>query len=201
MIRKRSVNAARPRGRPRSGLAHTAILDAALALIRERGFDAVTMEAIAERAGVGKTTVYRRWPSRELLVVEAIRRITLAMPVPDTGAVRSDLEVVQRGTLGMYRDPATAALLSGLVAAMARSEPIAHAVRTGFVATRRSAVRQVLRRGVARGELRRSLDIELTIDLLSGSFLVRLLITGAPIDERLSRAIVDAVLRSAAPGR
>ena len=183
-------------GRPRSDAAHSAILEASIALIRDVGFDAVTMEGIAARAGVGKATIYRRWTSRELLVAEAIRHITQLMPVPDTASTTLDLHTVMRGTLGMYKDPASAALLSGLVAAMARSDVIAEAVRSGFVATRRGAMRTVLERGMARGDLRAELDVDLAIDMLSGPPLVRLLVTGAPIDERLATSVVDMVLRA-----
>lgn len=189
------------RGRPRSEEAHDAILAASLALIREVGFDALAMDAIAARAGVGKATVYRRWKSKELLVVEAIGRIVRAVPDPDTGVTRGDLMALMRSTLRMYADPATSALLSGLVAAMARSEPIARAVRTGFVGMRREALRRVLRRAVERGELGPDTDLELALDLLSGPLLYRYLISGEEVDERLAQGVVDAVLRAFAAGR
>src|SRR6476469_1608721 len=112
-------------GRPRSDAAHDAILTAAIALVREVGYDAVTMDGIAARAGVGKATVYRRWASKEALVVEALGGILRAIPVPDTGTTRGDLLALLRVALAMYGDPATGMLLSGLVAAMARSAPIA----------------------------------------------------------------------------
>jgi AcrR family transcriptional regulator len=186
-------------GRPRSREAHEAILRTAIALIREVGYDALTMDAIAARAGVGKATVYRRWKSREALVVEAIGRIVAAVPDPETGSVEDDLMRLMRSTLGMYADPASAALLSGLVAAMARSEPIARAVRTGFVGMRRAAMRRALERGIARGELRAGTDVELALDLLSGPLFWRFLITGGPVDEPLAHGAVQAVLRTFAP--
>ena len=170
-----------------------------MALIREVGYDAVAMDAIAARAGVGKATVYRRWASKEALVVEAVGRIVRAIPVPDSGTAEGDLLLLLRSAVRMYQDPASAMLLSGLVAAMARSAPIAEAVRTGFVATWREAVRRVLERGQARGELRRGLDLELAIDLLGGALFYRYLLTGGPVDERLTRGVVDAVLRGLAP--
>lgn len=188
-----------PRGRPRSEEAHDAILDASLALIREVGFDALAMDAIAARAGVGKATVYRRWKSKELLVVEAIGRIVRAVPDPDTGSTEADLMVLMNATLRMYADPATAALLSGLVASMARSEPIARAVRGGFVGMRREALRRVLRRAIGRGELRADTDLELALDLLSGPLLYRYLVSGQAVDEPLARGAVHAVLRAFAP--
>lgn len=197
MERKRIVSS-RP-GRPRSEEAHRAILEATIALLREVGYDALAMEAIAARAGVGKATVYRRWSTKETLVAEAIERIMRSIPLPDTGTTRGDLRALMRASLGMYRDPATGTLLSGLVAAMARSERIAEAVRSGFVAAWRDTLRQVLEKGVARGDLRKGLDFELTIDLLSAPLLYRFLITGGSVDERLTRGVVEVVLRGLSP--
>jgi AcrR family transcriptional regulator len=189
----------RGRGRPRSEQAHAAILDAAVALIREVGYDAVAMETIAARAGVGKATVYRWWVSKELLVTEAIGRIVSTIAAPDTGRVEGDVLALMRATMAMYRDPASGALLSGLVAAMARSERVADAVRSGFVARWRDVMRVVLRRAAARGELRANADVEVAIDLLSGPPFYRYLMLGLPIDEPFTRAVVGTVLRGLAP--
>jgi AcrR family transcriptional regulator len=183
-------------GRPRSEEAHDAILTAAVALVREVGYDAVGMEAIAARAGVGKATLYRRWKDKESLVIEAVSRIVASIPVPDTGGLEGDLHALLRVALGMYGDPASGRLLSGLVAAMARSEPIARAIRGGFVGTWRDAVRAVLEHAAARGQLRPGADLGLAGDLLSAPFFYRFLLTGEPVDEPLARAIVDAVLRA-----
>jgi AcrR family transcriptional regulator len=199
MERKRIVNHRPSPGRPRSEEAHDAILRAAIALIRQVGYDAVTMDGIAAEAGVGKATVYRRWKAKEALVADAIRGIMLAVPVPDTGSTGGDLRALLRAALGMYRDPATGALLSGLVAAMARSAPIARAVRSGFGAVWRDAVGAVLRRGMARGELRAGLDLDLAIDLLSAPFFYRYLMTGGRVDESLARDVVGVVMRGLAP--
>jgi AcrR family transcriptional regulator len=192
--------AAVPRGpgRPRSAAAHSAILDAAIALIRELGYDAVTMDGIAARAGVGKATVYRRWAGKEALVADALHRIMRAVPVPDTGSARGDLRALLRSAMHMYRDPATGPLLSGLVAAMARSAPIAETIRDGFVAAWRDAVRQVLRRGIRRGELRRGLDLELAIDAVSAPFFYRYLLLGSAIDATMVRRTVDLMMRGLA---
>lgn len=188
-------------GRPRSRAAHDAILDAAIALTREVGFDALAMDAIATRAGVGKATVYRRWKTKEALIAEALERLVRAVPVPDTGSVEDDLLTVMRGTMRMYQDPATTALLSGLVAAMARSAAIAAAVRTGFVAARRDAMTRVLEHGIGRGELARDTNIELALDLLSGPLLYRALISGGAIDGPMIGGVVGAVVRGFAPHR
>ena len=197
MERKRLVS--RDPGRPRSPEAHAAILTAAIELVREVGFDAVSIEGIAARAGVGKATIYRRWDGKETLVAEAITHLMRnAMQPPDTGTTRGDVTALMRVIKGMYADPATPLLLSGLVAAMARSEPIALAVRGGFVASWRNAMRVVLRRGIARGDVRAT-DIELATDLLAGPALHRALIGGKRIDDRFMRGVVDVVLRGLKP--
>ena len=189
-------------GRPRSADAHRAILSAAIALIRDVGYDAVTMEGIAARAGVGKATLYRRWEGKELLVAEAIEQIASAMPNPDTGSMRGDVMAVLRHAAGMYRDPATGALLSGLVAAVARSEPIAAAVRGGFVAARRNALRLVLERWRARGALRPDIDVEILMDMLAGPLFYRFLLRGESVSETVIKTILDTLLIGIiAPGR
>lgn len=186
---------ARSPGRPRSEEAHAAILDASLALTREIGYDAVSIEAIAARAGVGKTTVYRRWASKELLITEAITRMVRTVTVPDTGDVEQDVLALLRVTMAMYRDAATGPLLTGLVAAMARSEAVGDAVRSGFVMVARDAMRRVLRRGVERGQLKARLDESLALDLLSGPLFYRYLMLGKPIDDRFTCGVVSTVLR------
>ena len=189
------IGSPRPSGRPRSAQAHAAILAAAVDLVRELGYDAVAMEAVAARAGVGKATLYRRWKSREALVADAIGQIVARMRVPDTGSVRNDLEALLRDTVKLYDDPATLGLLSGLVAAMARSERIARAVRASFIASWNEALRRILERGVARRELRRDFDYDLAIDLIGGCFSNRALVTGRRIDARMARAVADMALR------
>lgn len=198
MERHRLVKKRAP-GRPRSPEVHGAILDAAIAAIRAVGYDAVTMDGIAARAGVGKAALYRRWPSKEALVVEALGRLVASIPVPDTGSLAEDVRIVMTTNLSMYADPASGLLLSGLVAVMARSEPIAHAMRSGFVATRHDALRVVLARGVARGDLRRGVDLDLVVEMLNAPLFYRYLLSGRPVNEALVAEVTASVLRGFAP--
>lgn len=172
---------------------------AALDLVREVGYDAASMEAIAARARVGKATLYRWWPSRELLVAEAIGHIVAAIAVPDTGSVHEDVTLLMRVSMRMYADAATGPLLSGLVATMARHDAVAAAVRGGFVRRWRHAMRVVLRAGIARGELRPDADLHLLLDLLSGPLFYRYLMLGRPIKPSFVRAVVSSVLRAFQP--
>ncbi len=183
-------------GRPRSQAAHDSILAASIALIREVGYDAVSMDAIAARAGTGKATIYRRWKTKEALVCAALEQIMIKLPVPDSGTTRGDLLELMRAQRSLYGDPATAGLLSGLVAAMHRSPAIAHVVRKTFLAARQAAMVVVLTRGVRRRDLKRRLDLELALDLFNGPLFYRFLFTGKPIDDRFARAVVDAVLKA-----
>ena len=205
MIRKRIVidiperATRRKPGRPRSEAAHKAILAAVVAEVRAVGYDAVTIEAVAARAGVGKSTVYRRWKSKELLVADAVAAIARRTRAPDTGSTRGDLAAALTDNLRMYLDPATTELLSGLIAAMARNAGVAEAMRTGLVAARRNAMRDVLIRGRARGELRADFDLDLALDMLSGPLLYRSLITGGRVDLRFIHGVTDAALRAFAP--
>jgi AcrR family transcriptional regulator len=205
MERKRTTSppaariAPRGPGRPRSEDAHRAILLASIALVREVGYDAVTMDGIAQRAGVGKATLYRRWKSKETLIADALTLMARSLPVPDTGSTRDDLLAVMRSSIAMYHDPATKGLLSGLVAAMARSTAIAEAMRSGFLAARAEVMRGVLARGVERGDLRADVDPQVAMDLLRGSLLVRGLLTGDRIDEPFAESAIDVVLRGLTP--
>ena len=193
MERRRLVS--RQGGRPRSTEVHTAILHAAIGLISEVGYDALSIDAIVARAGVGKAAVYRRWASKELLVAEAIALVMRATPVPDTGSLRGDLRILIRSQLKLFRLPRSATMLTGLVAAMGRSGKIAKAVRTGFLAVRRDALRAVL----VRGGLRTEAELELALDLLSGAPFYRLAVTGGRLDDRFGDHLIDAVLGGIAP--
>lgn len=181
------------RGRPRDPEATAAIHDAAIALCREVGYDAVTIEAIASRAGVGKATVYRWWPSKELVVADALRDLIQRIPVPDTGSTEGDLAALLGITVRLYQDEATLPLLSGLVAAMHRSRPIADAVLAGFGAAWPDVARVVVLRGLARGDLEG--DPEILLDLLAGPLFLSAIWYGRPLDDAYARSILRHLLR------
>lgn len=193
-----SPASARPPGRPRSARAHEAILEAALSLLAEGGAEAMTMEGIAERAGVSKSTVYRRWKRPEEVLAAAVEGLVAEIAIPDSGSLREDLLRLMRRAVALYRGP-TGRMMPGLVAAMDAHPAVASAVRDGFLAARRRALREVLERGVARGELRPDADRELALDVLGGPLFYRLLVTGGPLDDRLAAGTVDLLLRGLAP--
>jgi AcrR family transcriptional regulator len=186
-------------GRPREERADRAILAAALELMAEHGVRDLRMEDVADRAGVGKATIYRRHRSKDELVTAAVAALVTEIAVPDTGSTRDDLLGLMHAAVEVYGGSVEAGVMPGLVDAMSRDARLARAVRAGFLAGRRAAVRAVLERGVERGDLRADLDLELALDVLAGPLFYRLLVTGGPIDARLAGGVVDLLLRGFAP--
>ena len=167
----------RGRGRPRSEQAHQAIVEATLTLLDEGGYTALTIEAVAERAGVGKTTIYRRWPSKLELVVEAISELRPPGPPEDTGSLAGDFAAFARGQVSRVARTALPRIAPRLISE-AVSDPELHAaVMSDVIEPVRDALRTVLRRGVERGELRPDLDLELATDLVHGTVIYRILLT------------------------
>ncbi|HEY6693820.1 MAG TPA: TetR/AcrR family transcriptional regulator [Solirubrobacteraceae bacterium] len=187
---------ARRPGRPRSAAADASIVRATLELLLEGGYRALTMEQVRARAGVGKATLYRRYGSKQELVAQAIRHLNVPIPLPDTGDVRADILAVARSVQAGAERVAFANFVPRLLAESA-GDPEMHTIFfENLVAPRRAVMAEVLRSGVARGELRADLDVELAIDILTGPWVYRLLISGG--DPAIYRAdpsqLLDLVL-------
>ncbi|MEV6342696.1 TetR/AcrR family transcriptional regulator [Actinoplanes sp. NPDC051851] len=186
-------------GRPRNAQADEAILEAVLALLAEgQSFAAVSIEAVAARAGVGKATIYRRWPNKEALLIDAVRNMKGPIPEPGGESVRADLVAIvtaNRSPRVEEYGKVTACLLPELL----RDEELSRMHRA-VMEPRREAMRAILRRGIRSGELRPDLDLELTLLMLSGPSMMRGIYgesTGVP-SEGFGEALVDAILRGAA---
>jgi AcrR family transcriptional regulator len=177
----------------------SAILDAALALIAEHGVESLRVDDVAERAGVGKATIYRRYRSKDELVTAAVAALVGEIAIPDTGSTEADLLALMRDAVKIYGRAPTAQAMQALIGAMNRDPALALATREGFLAARRGALRTVIERGIDRGDLRTDLDVELALDVLGGPLFYRLLVTGGPIDAKLARGVVDLLLRGFAP--
>jgi AcrR family transcriptional regulator len=189
----RSVLKRRP-GRPRSAEAHRAILDAVLVLLAEEGFGRLSIEAVAARAGVGKATVYRRWSSKVSLVIEALDTVASErLSVPDSGSVRGDLTEFLTQLVRTMDGP-DGRLVAPLLEAMSRSPELAEAFRRDLMAPRRDVANEIIRRGIARGELRPDLHSDVALDAPVAIVFHRLLITGEVVDEALVGRVVDQVL-------
>jgi AcrR family transcriptional regulator len=183
-------------GRPRDARTDRAILEATLELIAELGVYEFRTEDVAARAGVGKGAIYRRYDSKDALVTAAIAALVgEEIAVPDTGSTREDLLVLMREAVHLYSGSLAGRLMPNLIGAMARKRDLAKAVREGFLAARRAALSEVLRRGITRGDLSPDADLELVLDVLGGPLFYRLLVTGGPIDEQLAEGVADLILR------
>jgi len=191
---------ARPAGRPREARADRAIIEATLELIAERGVYEFRTEDVAARAGVGKGAIYRRYRSKDELVTAAVAGLVdEEIVVPDTGSTRADLLALMREAVELYSGSLPARLMPNLVSATAQRPELAATFRDGFLASRRTALAEVLRRGIERRDLRPDLDLELALDVLGGPLFYRLLITGGPIDEQLAENVTELMLRGFAP--
>ena len=180
-------------GRPRSAVADAAIVRATLDLLLDDGYRALTMEQVRARAGVGKATLYRRYGSKQELVTEAIRHLNQPLDRPDTGSVREDILAVARSVIAGAERVQFASFAPRLLAESAGDAEMHAIFYENLVAPRRAAMAAVLRRGVERGELRADLDVELAVDVLTGPWVYRLLISG-PDPEAIYRADPTALL-------
>lgn len=182
------------RGRPRSSAADAAILGATLALLFEGGYNAVTMEAVALRAGVGKTTVYRRHSSRAGLVAAALTAsISSTMPDLDRGSLRADLQGVLAGYTEYLSPQFTDVSLRLATEALHDSEA-RRALNEDLMADRRAHAEGVLTRAAARGELAREVDADTMLDLIGGAVLLRSARSGGPVDDSFCRQLLDLVV-------
>jgi AcrR family transcriptional regulator len=160
------------------------------------------MEGIAAEAGVGKQTIYRWWPSRAAVVLEALRELASArIAVPDSGTLRSDLELFLSATFTSAELlPEGARLLRGLMAEAQLDERFREELTAQLIEPRRRALRELFERAQARGELRRDFDFGLGVDLAFGVMWYRLLLELGPLDESLAADLARAIARAAERG-
>jgi AcrR family transcriptional regulator len=193
------LQATRPgRGRPRSAEADTAIVAATLELLAERGFQSTTMDSIADRAGVAKNTIYRRWAAKEELLAEALDNLVgPPVEVDDRAGVEEFLREHSRDTVRALSDPLVRRILPDLVGELHRNRAFAVAFADRLVRPRRAAFVDGLRRAVERGELGLDVDVELVADLLVGPPFARVLLPlGVPaMTEEDADALVETIRR------
>ena len=193
---------AAPRGRPRSERAHQAILDAANKILEERGFVDLTMDEVAQRAGVSKPTIYRRWPTKGTLVFEAFSADFLTrQPLPDTGSLRGDLLAALRAWIRVVKGTVTGRTLRGLIAEVQRDAELAEIWREQFTGPVRSQHRTMINRAVERGEVSPGTDPDVVLDLLYGPAYHRLLQSHLPLSDRFARAVVETVVTGVRPAQ
>ena len=191
------ATATRGRGRPRSVAADAAILDATRAMLAEDGWAALTVEGVAARAGVAKTTVYRRFSSRADLAVAAVAQLVAdARTAPGRGAAE-DINNAIRACAGVYSRPAARAAYLAVVAEAGRDPALRAAVEGRVITPARQMVADGLDRAVARGEITRELAdarLDLLYDVLAGALLHRLLVREAEVDDDFIETLTSAVM-------
>lgn len=182
-------------GRPRDVGRDQAILDATLAILQEQGYRGLTIEGVAVRAGVGRPTIYRRWPSKPALVVAAlVQSARLAIPAVDTGSLRRDLIAVQHHQIELMNPPESRRVTAGLIADLVADPELAQTYVTQYLAPRRAVVFEVLQRGVDRGELAADVDFAFVYDLLMGPLFMRSVVWGQSLAPDAAEKTTDVIL-------
>jgi AcrR family transcriptional regulator len=184
--------AGRP-GRPRNASYDKKILDAAEELLIENGYAGFTIEGVAARTGVGRPTIYRRWPSKAALAIAALEEGVPLDSTPDTGSLREDLRAFQHDRAARINLPATRPIVSGL-ASHAVADPALAAAFIGWYRHRLAGVDVILQRAIHRGELPADVDFELVNDLLLGPLYTRAVVRGQPLAPELADQTADTVL-------
>ena len=190
-----------PRGRPRSEKARKAVLAAAAELLLARGPAAVSMDAVAERAGVSKATIYRWWPTKETLALDALfTEWAAASPYArDTGSLRSDLLALLRPWARLATSRPYGAVIAALLTQVQTDPVFAAEYRHRVVEPRRDQARAIFRRAIERGEIPADTKVDVALDLLYGPLYHRLLHGHAPLTDRFTQDVIDMALSGIQP--
>jgi len=185
-------------GRPRSEQAEQAIIEATLDLFAEQGFEGVCVEAVAARAGVGKATIYRRWPNKEELLLAALGSMKSPFPEP-TGSVRDDLVAMMTVMCADKSDPRKARRYALLLGEGQKYPRLMARYMETVVGPRHEAMRAVIRSGIAAGELRADTDVEIALLALTGTVLAKEKAADGSLNGEFAARIVDELLLGLAP--
>ncbi|GGR41154.1 TetR/AcrR family transcriptional regulator [Streptomyces roseolus] len=182
-------------GRPRDEGMAGAVLNAVVELVAERGMAELTMTAVAARAQVSKPAIYRRWPTKQDLVIAAAESRVGALAVPDLGNFRDELRELLTARLRQYRAPGIDRLLAGVIGAAAEAG-VARRAYGAYTSRVTGETRRILERGIARGDVRPDTDVAAAATLVAGSLLFRMLAEQDAPDTGLVDAVVDMVARA-----
>lgn len=182
-------------GRPRSAEADRAILETTLQLLVEQGYDAMSIESIAAEAGVGKTTIYRRYPGKRELVLAAVLSVadTFELP-PDSGNVRTNLLACLHQVFEVFRTGDAFAIMGTLLVKERDDPTLIELFRREIIAPRMQLVGRVFQQGIDRGELRADISIPLAVQMFAGSMFARH-ISGYPEDDAWMESLLDTLLQ------
>ncbi len=182
------------RGRPRDPAIDAAILSATRELLLEVGYANLAMEAVAARAGVSKPTLYLRYPTRAVLVFEAIFGKTKLRPTPNTGSIRADLYEAYDWAVEEFSAPEARAAIPGLLADVAASPELGQLIRTVVIGPEYQRVRVRMEEAQRGGELRSDVDLDLVIDAFIGTALARVTLLDHTVDHAYGKRLVDLLL-------
>lgn len=183
------------RGRPRSERSRRAILDAAAQLLIERGYADITIEGVAAKAGVGKTTIYRWWTTKADMYIDLYSELALMIvPPPDTGDYVRDLVILIQGAFKLYRETAAGLALAGIIAEAQGNAAVSERVRNRFAPSRRQVIMTILERGVKTGQIASTTDIQILGDLLIAATWFSLLVKSRPLTARRAEQLVKAIV-------
>lgn len=183
-------------GRPRDERVSGAVLDAVVTLVIGKGMDAVTMDAVAALAGVSKPAIYRRWPTKQDLIIAAAESRVGVLEIPDLGDFRAELHALLTARLEAYRAPGTDRLLAGMIGAAADEVGAARHAYGAYTARVMGETRRILERGIARGEVRPDTDLAATATLIAAPLVYRMLAEQQAPDAHLVDEVVELVARS-----
>lgn len=184
----------------RSSRTQEAVLRAAVGLFEESGYSRMTIDAIADRAGASKATIYRWWPGKGAILLEALlSELEADLAFPDTGSLREDLSVQLSALAHMLGETSLGRMTISLLGEAQHDTQLGSAFRTGWLEPRREAGREFLNRAIERGEIRADIDLEVVLDGLYGPVYLRLLFGHGPLDRPTIEALVDQVLQGIAP--
>lgn len=186
------ANAAR--GRPRDATRDEALRKAALEVMAEVGYRALTMDAVAAKARAGKATIYRRWESKLDLVIDTVNQLVhQEIPEPDTGSLTGDLREFLSAFAAFLSGP-TGKAAQALVGELPHEPELATAFRETFLVAQRDVLRGIIDRGTARGEVRLDAPRGMAVELAGAALTYRLMLTGDPLDDTFVDRLVDQVL-------
>jgi len=195
-----SETQARRRGRQRSAETEQVILQVTRELLVECGVQGLTIEKVAARAGVAKTTIYRRWRDKdELALAVVLDMVEQVVKLPELGDTRAELLAFVNAAVKVLGSTLMGRVMQGLVSDLATDPELAQAFRDRVVSVRDGEVARLVERGIARGELRQDTNPETAHELLIGPVYYRLLLSGRPLDRAFAKRNVEAVLRAFAP--
>ncbi|MFI7609363.1 TetR/AcrR family transcriptional regulator [Micromonospora sp. NPDC049366] len=189
------------RGRPRRPETDTAILDATTDLLRETGYGGLSIEAVATRARVTRPTIYRRWPDKVQLVVDALARAVPPALAPDTGDTRTDLHHLAHGLVDRLVRTGLAPVVLGVLADSVGRDDLAAPLRDRYLHPRLDTITDVVNRGIARGDLPRDTSPDTARDLLAGPLVYRWLVSGTLTDTDIDHLVDTAWTALSRPAR